>query len=107
MFDLSTIEWRATGHEGIFLSVLRRDERTGDATVFIKMEQGRGYPAHRHKGPEEVLVLQCGYRDRWGEHRAGDYLVNEPDSTHHPVALEGPDPCVLLAIAHGGIEIKK
>lgn len=106
MLDLSSIEWRATRHRGTFLHVLRRDEQTGDATVFIRMEPGCSYPAHRHVGVEEVLILQGGYRDQTGIHRAGEYLINEAGSTHHPVALDGAEDCIMFAVAHRGIELQ-
>ena len=106
MFDLSSVPWRATRHRGIHLHVLRRDEATGDTTVLIRMEPGCSYPAHRHVGLEEVLILQGGYRDQKATHRAGDYILNEAGSAHRPTALEdtGED-CIMLAIAHGGIEL--
>ena len=108
MLDLSAIPWRATRHRGVHLHFLRRDETTGDSTVLIRMEPGCSYPAHRHHGIEEVFILQGGYRDQAGEHRAGDYLINEPNSDHRPVALEVPaEDCIMLAVAHGGIEILK
>ncbi|HEV7842146.1 MAG TPA: cupin domain-containing protein [Pyrinomonadaceae bacterium] len=105
MFDFSSIEWRGTRHEGIFLHPLRRDEETGDSTVLIRMEPGCDYPAHRHNGIEEILILQGGYRDQQGEYRAGDYVFNEASSTHHPVALEGAEACIMIAFAHGGIKL--
>jgi anti-sigma factor ChrR (cupin superfamily) len=105
MFDFSSIEWRATRYEGIFLHTLRRDDENGDSTVLIRMEPGCGYPAHSHNGIEEVLILQGGYRDNKGEHRAGDYVLNEAGSTHYPVALNGNLPCIMLAFAHGGIRL--
>jgi putative transcriptional regulator len=104
VFDPTKIEWRETRHEGVALRVLRRDEATGDATVLIRLKPGCSYPAHRHVGVEEVFILQGGYRDARGEHRAGDYVLNEADSAHRPVALDGED-CVMLAVAHGGIEL--
>jgi anti-sigma factor ChrR (cupin superfamily) len=108
MLDFSKIPWRATRHRGIHLHLLRRDEATGDATVLIRMEPGCSYPAHRHVGVEEVFVLQGGYRDSRGAHRAGEYVLNDAGSAHHPTALEeaGED-CVMLAFAHGGIVISK
>src|ERR687884_1909251 len=106
MLDLTRIPWRATRHRGIHLHTLRRDEQTGDATVLIRMEPGCSYPAHRHRGLEEVFILQGGYRDSRGRHRAGDYVLNDAGSAHRPVALPGED-CVMLAVAHGGIEIMK
>jgi putative transcriptional regulator len=106
MIDLSKIPWRATRHEGVYLHVLRRDERTGDATVLIRMRPGCSYPAHRHRGVEEVFILQGGYSDSRGSHRAGDYVINEAGSAHHPTALaDPPEDCVMLAFAHGGIEL--
>lgn len=105
MFDFSSIEWRATRYEGIFLHSLRRDEETGDSTVLIRMKPGCGYPAHRHQGIEEVLILQGGYRDQEGQHSAGDYVLNEAGSTHRPVALDGAEDCIMLALAHGGIRL--
>jgi anti-sigma factor ChrR (cupin superfamily) len=105
MFDFSTIHWRGTSYEGIFLHFLRRDEETGDSTVLIRMEPGCGYPAHRHEGIEEVLILQGGYSDKEGEHRAGDYVLNEAGSTHYPIALDGAEACIMIAFAHGGIKL--
>jgi anti-sigma factor ChrR (cupin superfamily) len=105
MFDFSSIEWRSTRYEGIFLHVLRRDDETGDSTVLIRMEPGCGYPAHRHNGIEEVLVLRGGYRDQKGEHCAGDYVLNEAGSAHHPVAVDGLEDCIMIAFAHGGIKL--
>jgi len=106
MLDLSRIPWSATRHRGIHLHVLRRDEESGDATVLIRMEPGCSYPAHRHRGVEEVFILQGGYRDARGLHRAGDYVLNDAGSAHAPTALEDSDEdCVMLAFAHGGVEI--
>ncbi|HYY96765.1 MAG TPA: cupin domain-containing protein, partial [Pyrinomonadaceae bacterium] len=60
----------------------------------------------RHRGIEEVFVLQGGYADGRGTYRAGDYVLNEAGSAHNPVALTDPaEDCVMLAVAHGGIEI--
>jgi len=104
MFDPSTIAWQQTRHQGIFVNILRRDEQSGDATALIRMQPGCGYPAHRHVGLEEVFIIQGGYRDSDGEHRVGEYFINDAGSAHHPVASQGVD-CVMIAFAHGGIEI--
>ena len=104
MYDFNSIDWKPTRHRGIFVNILRRDEKNGDATVLIRMEPGCAYPAHRHVGLEEVLILQGGYRDSRGERRAGDYILNDAASAHAPIALEGED-CIMLAVAHGGIEL--
>ncbi|HSV33623.1 MAG TPA: cupin domain-containing protein [Pyrinomonadaceae bacterium] len=105
MIDLNSNTWQATHYKGIFVNILRRDEQSGDATVLIRMQPGCSYPTHRHGGIEEVFILQGGYRDARGQVRAGEYVINEAGSAHTPIALEGED-CVMLAIAHGGIELR-
>jgi anti-sigma factor ChrR (cupin superfamily) len=104
MVDLNSITWQPTRYEGIFVNILRRDEQTRDGTVLIRMQPGCGYPAHQHLGLEEVFILQGGYRDQKGEHRAGEYVLNEAGSAHGPVAL-GVEDCIMLAISHQGIEL--
>jgi putative transcriptional regulator len=102
--DLSGIPWRQTSHPGVRIHFYASDRQTGRTVALIAMEPGCGYPGHRHRGPEEVLVLQGGYRDERGEHREGDCLIYEDGSAHAPVALAG-DTCVLFTVAHEGIEL--
>lgn len=112
--DESSLPWRATRHPGVAWVALQDDTRHAQegTTVLIRMDPGCGYPAHRHLGVEDVLILRGGYRDDRGEHRAGTWLRYEAGSTHAPVALGdraqavGPQnpSCLLFAIARGGVE---
>ena len=120
-FDASGAAWRETSEAGVrWLPLHLEGERGGrrggepaDATVLIRMEPGHGYPAHRHVGIEEVLVLEGGYRDERGTWTQGDYVRYPAGSVHAPVALgdperpAGPDnpPCLLFATARGGVEL--
>lgn len=103
-FDLQTAEWKKTRYPGVSIHFLRTDKMTGDATALIRMDAGCGYPQHRHVGDEEVYVLTGAYRDEGGTYRKGEYHCHKGGSVHHPVALEG-EPCVIFAVAHGGIEL--
>jgi anti-sigma factor ChrR (cupin superfamily) len=104
-------EWRAARSPGVSWLLLSPPDAP-DATVLIRMLPGSSYPAHRHVGPEEVLVLAGGYRDEWGEHRAGTWLAYPAGSVHDPVALGDPGrpvgpenpACVLYAVARGGVQ---
>lgn len=116
------LPWRSTRHPGVAWLPLHPapgsppdavpDGVRGAATVLIRMDPGCGYPAHRHLGVEEVLILAGGYRDEAGDHPAGSYLRYETGSEHAPVALgdpgrsTGPDnpACVLFASARGGVQ---
>ena len=110
------VPWRSTRHDGVFWHAFPlasgKEAESRDAVVLIRMDPGCGYPAHRHSGIEDVLVLEGGYRDERGEHRAGTHLRYEAGSRHAPVALgdrerpRGPDnpSCILFAIARDGVE---
>lgn len=128
--DEGALAWRSTRHPGIEWVPLhladggeraRHGDRTArdgapprpeESTVLIRMAPGCGYPAHRHVGIEEVLVLRGGYRDDRGEHVAGDYVRYPAGCVHAPVALgnraapEGPgnEACLLFASARDGVE---
>ena len=105
MIDLDAVPFKPTQHPGVAIHFYRSDRQTGQATVMIRMEPGASYPGHRHDGPEELLVLQGGFRDERGTWRAGDYARFEAGSTHRPTALEDGPPCVFFAIAQEGISL--
>jgi len=102
--DLSAIPWRTTRYPGVRVHFYRSDRDTGRVVALIAMAEGCGYPRHRHRGTEEVLVVHGGYLDERGEHRAGDYVRYEDGTSHAPVALPGAE-CVLFAVAHEGIAL--
>lgn len=123
-FAAGELPWKATHAPGVSLVLLHPSdealerERAARGTavegaVLIRMEPGHGYPAHRHLGVEEVLVLRGGYRDHLGVYVAGSYVRYEVGSEHAPVALgdparpagEGNPACVLFASARAGIEL--
>jgi len=105
--DLTAIPWRTTRYPGVTVHFYASDERSGRVLALIRMDPGCGYPRHRHRGSEEVLVLQGGYHDEQGDYRAGHFVRHEDGSSHSPIAVDGHGavPCVLLALAHEGIAL--
>lgn len=115
------VSWRETEVEGVRWKPLHLEGRAGgrgqeepaDACVLIEMAPGCGYPAHEHRGVEEVLILAGGYRDERGTHTAGSYLRYEAGSVHAPIALGdreravGADnpACLLFATAREGVRL--
>ncbi len=108
------VAWKETRERGVrWLPLGPRGADGDDVAALIEMAPGCSYPAHRHRGAEDVLVLAGGYRDERGEHVAGTYLRYEPGSAHHPVALGDPNrpvgpanpACVLYAVARAGVEL--
>ncbi len=124
---LDRLEWHETARPGVSWILISPswevfrsrqanstpEHGSTEVVALIRMAPGCGYPAHRHLGPEEVLVLQGGYSDAEGSHSAGTWLRYPAGSDHAPLALgdpqspEGPEnpACVLFATARGGIEL--
>ena len=105
--DLTAIPWQSTRDPGVGIHFYAADRKSGRALVLIRMEPGCGYPRHRHRGPEQVLVVAGGYRDERGEHRAGQFVLYADGTEHAPIATADPgsQPCVLLALADEGIKL--
>ena len=111
------LAWRSTRHPGIAwfpLHLAAEGEGAArDSAVLIRMEPGRGYPTHEHLDVEDVLLLQGGYADEFGEHRAGGFVRYPKGSRHAPVALgrvdrpagPGNEACILFAVARGGVRV--
>jgi len=105
--DLDAIPWQTTRYEGIAVHFYQSDERSRRVLALIRMEPGCGYPPHKHRQEEEVLVLSGGYRDELGEYVRGQVVRYEAGTEHGPTATgePGAEPCVLLALAHEGIKL--
>jgi anti-sigma factor ChrR (cupin superfamily) len=104
-FDPEGVDWPEPRRPGVRVKVLHVDPATNDAAVLILMDPGATYPRHRHVREEDVFVLSSGYCDDQGEHPAGSFTRYEAGSIHAPVAFAGSEPCVLFAVARGGIEL--
>lgn len=113
----SALDWRSTRHAGVAWAPLHlAEEGSGsarDSAVLIRMDPGCGYPTHEHLDVEDVFLLQGGYEDEFGVHRAAGYVRYPKGSRHAPVALGrrdlpiGPDnpACILFAVARGGVQV--
>jgi len=72
-------------------AVLLRDRLTGSALVLGHMPPERGYPAHVHLGPEDILVLTGGFEDQFGAFETGAWATYAPGSQHRPVTEPGEE----------------
>lgn len=105
--QLDTIPWQTTSYPGIAVHFYASDKRTKRVLALIRMDPGCGYPEHRHRSTEEVLVVRGGYEDELGSYTAGQRVRYEAGTQHSPKATgtPGDEPCVLLALAHEGIKL--
>jgi anti-sigma factor ChrR (cupin superfamily) len=80
--DLEPIPWRTTRYPGVAIHFYASDKQSGRVLALIRMEPGCGYPEHRHRGEEHVLVLQGGYRDERRPRGRPRSCVYEDRSVH-------------------------
>ncbi len=96
--------WKPTPWEGVDYKPLYYDEETTMQTVILRLAAGARYPSHRHKRPEQCLVLRGDVSVGEGvEMGPGDFEWAEASTEHQFVtSREG---CELLIIASRQDEI--
>lgn len=92
--SLLTGGWRTLSFtpfgEGIEIAWLR--EGTPGIAV-LQYAPGASVPFHLHPDVEMILVLDGAQSDELGTYRAGDIVINPPDSHHSVISENG---CVVL-----------
>ncbi len=93
--------WHPAGQTGVHRRLLdRQGGEVARATSVVRYDPGARFPAHRHGGGEEILVLQGTFEDEHGAHPEGTYLRNPPGSAHAPFSQAG---CLLFVkLCHFG-----
>lgn len=82
--------WVASPQPGVERVMLDRlGVESGHATSLVRYAPGSHFPAHRHPGGEEILVLSGTFSEGGVHHGAGSYLRNPPGSGHQPSSREG------------------
>jgi anti-sigma factor ChrR (cupin superfamily) len=94
-------KWERTGFEGVEICVMRMYEERG-ATVLMRVAAGSGFPAHTHRGGEELYVLAGQVVVGAVPLKEGDYLWTPPGGIH---ALEAETDALLLITAPQGVKI--
>jgi putative transcriptional regulator len=89
--EMKELRWRKLPAHPARYAVLLRDRLTGSALVLGHMPPERGYPAHVHLGPEDILVLAGGYEDHFGAFETGAWATYAPGSQHRPVTEPGEE----------------
>lgn len=94
--------WSFAGLPGIAQVPVRGGPRVAAAeTLFVRFAPGLRFPAHRHTGPERVLVLEGSYEDDGGVvHRAGELREWAP-GTAHAFRVSRHEPCIIASVVFG------
>lgn len=86
----SRYQWVASPSSGVERVMLDRvGGEIARATSLVRYAPQSSFPAHRHPGGEEILVLSGTFSEDDEHFPAGWYLRNPPGSVHQPASLEG------------------
>ncbi len=92
------VNWTPTAMPGVERQMLERiGEEIARATSIVRYAPGSSFHSHTHGGGEEILVLEGGFSDQYGEYSPGAYLRNPIGSSHAPYSETG---CTLLVKLH-------
>ena len=81
--------------DGVEIYRLYGDNESGSAAALLRYEPGASVPRHTHTGFEHIYVLTGSQTDQNGEHQAGTFVINPPNSNHSVVSQAG---CIVLVI---------
>jgi anti-sigma factor ChrR (cupin superfamily) len=76
------LNWQPHRHPGFEIAHLHTDPDRREATAFMRAVAGARFPAHRHGGPEEILMLQGDLTIGNQPLVPGTFLRSETDSLH-------------------------
>lgn len=94
------LAWEAFA-PGVQVKWLFRDENRREYVALLKAVAGAQYPAHRHVGVEEILMLDGRLRLDDREYVDGEFVCAEIGTTHHHT--EAMEECTF--IIHSSFDI--
>jgi anti-sigma factor ChrR (cupin superfamily) len=87
--QVAEVSWKPYSIPGIMVGKLRVDTNRREIACFMRAEAGVRFPAHRHAGEEEIVVLEGDLSVDGKTYGRGGYIRSAPGSVHSPETLEG------------------
>ena len=89
LVEVEKLPWEPTGHKGIDIKVLMKDETTGLMTALFRWQPGSVLGDHEHVEIEQSWVLEGSLVDEDGEVTAGNFVWRPAGSRHVARAPKG------------------
>lgn len=89
LVEVEKLPWVPTGHKGIDIKVLMKDDTTGLMTALFRWEPGSVLSDHEHVEIEQSWVLEGSLVDEDGEVTAGNFVWRPAGSRHVARAPKG------------------
>lgn len=86
---------------GVFWKTLWEDPDGVHKALLVRYERGATIPRHRHRGDEQIFVLEGSVRDDAGVCAAGQYARRPPGCVHTVVSDDG---ALVWAVTSGPTE---
>jgi putative transcriptional regulator len=76
----------------------------GYQASLIRIDAGRAFVHHAHRGEELLLVLEGDFADETGRYQVGDVATYDEAVAHRPIAGR-ERPCICLALTNAPIRM--
>jgi len=101
--DLAGFAWEEP-YPDFKIALVKEDPSRGLRACLLWAKPGARYPAHRHGGQENVLILQGAYKDEERCYGPGEIARRQPGSVHSIEIVAGED-CISYLVSYGDIEV--
>jgi anti-sigma factor ChrR (cupin superfamily) len=93
LVEVDKLPWQPTGHKGIDIKILMKDDTTGLLTALFRWAPGSVLPDHEHIEIEQSWILEGSLVDEDGEVTAGNFVWRPGGSRH---VARAPNGAVIL-----------
>jgi anti-sigma factor ChrR (cupin superfamily) len=87
--EVDKLPWVPSGHKGIDIKILMKDETTGLMTALFRWQPGSVLSDHEHVEIEQSYILEGSLVDEDGEVTAGNFVWRPAGSRHVAKAPNG------------------
>ncbi len=89
LVEVEKLPWQPTGHAGIDIKILMKDDTTGLMTALFRWQPGSVLSDHEHVEIEQSWILEGSLVDEDGEVTAGNFVWRPAGSRHVARAPKG------------------
>jgi quercetin dioxygenase-like cupin family protein len=105
LLDRLDSRWLDGPTAGISIQHLKAGPRlAGRYAGAFRLAPGTTFPAHRHLGPESMLVLEGSVRVSSGELVKDGEVLDSAGGSAHDFSVAGDDDCIAVVLQEGGME---
>ena len=95
--------WEVGPIPGSLLLHLEGGPRVADADAgLVYFESGLEFPRHDHRGDEDQIILQGGFREPSGKTYVAGDVLKRTKGDRHSFVVHTKEACIVAVVLHGG-----